>query len=291
MEMTNPGNGAEPCGTSNNLVEVLDWIGDEDNLLKAVTTIITSQRSVSREAADHISDELKQVFTDDLRSIYDSLRTNPALALAMLLVLLFTLSLLCLIVNTGIAASKIISNSTGPTGSSQPGFWIQNFREDELAVTGAIDILYEKERLAAEYVEKCYSGAEDDFECSQYPTKHLISHVVADSKCPFHDDVCASGPQSALAMSSGLVDSKVLGINTPPASGFQFERNMTCAPIVNDDRYQWHDEYWRFGYSKVWDGEFRAPMVPYPWSFLKTGRTDISSSFMLTESTPKYIAQ
>lgn len=51
-------------------------------------------------------------------------------------------------------------------------------------------------------------------------------------KCPFISEICANGSSSAMTHDTGLVDAKVVGINS--AAHLQFRRTTTCAPLRMD---------------------------------------------------------
>ena len=65
--------------------------------------------------------------------------------------------------------------------------------------------------------------------------KNLIYKIDENAACPFGGNTCHGGDNIALAMDTGFVDSKILGVNSE--SDFQWRRRMTCAPLISNTSY------------------------------------------------------
>lgn len=246
--------------------EVLASTGDEDNPFKAIHGVYSGLRNL-RKTEDKISDELKLIWQRDFPSVLGRLWRNSTFAVSVVLVSALVLGLACAILYAGIASAQIVSGSSGPCNACNAGIWELSDYDHHHAVRGDTHIAFKKEEIATRYAEKCYGKGDNDVDRGKFYAKEMLMKTDYNSPCPFDNDMCVGGPHSALKMSSGLVDSKILGINTRVASRFTFERAITCAPIFNDDRYQSYDESenaWLFKYMTDGARYYKAERVPGP---------------------------
>ena len=86
---------------------------------------------------------------------------------------------------------------------------------------------------ALAYVKKCYHtrlGAEG---CNDFYNQSITYTEKTNQTCPFLDQTCVLGKDSAIAFDTGFIDGKFLGINA--AKRYQFRRKSLCAPLWDGD--------------------------------------------------------
>lgn len=119
------------------------------------------------------------------------------------------------------------------SGSTHCGLW--GLKDD--ANPGAQDldtlILGEKERRAGQYARSCYSprfSASVD-QCMLFKQSHIPTlRLELGQPCPFvNETYCPGAGLDAVKITTGLVDAKRIGINTPHAP--KFNRTTVCVPI------------------------------------------------------------
>lgn len=85
------------------------------------------------------------------------------------------------------------------------------------------------------YVDRCYQATLGADGCNDFYNQSISHEESSISTCPFEGNVCALGQNPAFVMDTGLVDSKVLGINAPKRH--LFRRVATCAPLIHDGEH------------------------------------------------------
>lgn len=141
--------------------------------------------------------------------------------------------------------------------------------------------------LANEQAGLCYGDTNKRVECTIFPTRQiLVGSPWCYTYCPFSGDVCAEGVDGITLMTTGLVDSKLLGINTNHENRFAFERNMTCAPVMNDYRFQeYADDAWVFRYEVGNERYYHIPRTPGPAGFdYRNKPADLSKPYLVDMS-------
>ena len=97
-----------------------------------------------------------------------------------------------------------------------------------------VQYFIENEAAAAAHEAKCYDEAAPT-DCGSFVENTLPFNEFHDTKCPFRADVCSRGPESAFTLDTGLLDSSLLGINSPKK--YLFRRRTICAPLVMNTTY------------------------------------------------------
>ena len=87
------------------------------------------------------------------------------------------------------------------------------------------------------YKEACYDTAEANSQCEVFYSRQIPSSPTKNATCPFDGDVCLYGTQGAYKRSTGLLDSKILGINAPASIRFHFRKEIVCSPLRVDKGY------------------------------------------------------
>jgi hypothetical protein len=89
-----------------------------------------------------------------------------------------------------------------------------------------------------QYANTCYDAGENADGCSFF-YEQSIRYVAEDNEfCPFKDHstaLCFNMSTRAYTLNTGLVDAKVIGINSPLR--YTFQRSLTCSPLRMDDSY------------------------------------------------------
>jgi hypothetical protein len=88
------------------------------------------------------------------------------------------------------------------------------------------------EELIELYYRNCYESDPSLQDCNMFSEKNLHVQVTENEECPFNGDVCLLGNKSAIALDTGYLDSKHLGVNSPQR--LFFRRRNICAPLVID---------------------------------------------------------
>lgn len=192
----------------------------------------------NRPAGGFVNMPLGQNTLSKKREVVEIMGTAAMILIVLgLPVILITSSIL----SAGLATDTIaISNSescgtyVGPSNSS------------------ARSVEYEQraEAEARMYGSDCYGSSASTNNCNRFYSQN-ISYSVISADCPLKGDVCDTVRNGSLQLSTGLVSSAVLGINSK--SPLFFSRTMTCSPIDTSDNYvsvglssqgeeQW--EYW-----------------------------------------------
>jgi hypothetical protein len=134
----------------------------------------------------------------------------------------------------------VISDSVALSRSPHCGIILSPEPEDVDASGFAIwqkyyhDIALESQQ----YARTCYDAGDDADGCSFF-YEQSIRYVAEDNDvCPFKDHstaLCFNMSTSAYTLNTGLVDAKVIGINSPLR--YTFQRSLTCSPLRMDDHY------------------------------------------------------
>lgn len=154
----------------------------------------------------------------------------------------------------GIASARIANRQLGLSNSPSCGDWLHNPTHVEDGLLKGLAIHFEKEIAAGAHQATCYGPEAKSGTCKTFSTQEITYTRRHNASCPFEGRVCLEGDVAATKFDTGLIDSEVLGINIDTARRFRFERTMTCAPLLVDERYvsrgqegihwQW---YYRYG--------------------------------------------
>jgi hypothetical protein len=120
---------------------------------------------------------------------------------------------------------------------------------------------FDAETDSANWAHNCYNVQGTPDGCS-YFYNQSIAYKVENSSCPFAPELCIGGSTSAVRFSTGGVSSRILGINSPKASSYEFNRTTICSPLNRNPHYvqavdiqQTNVTYQYFyGWTDVWPG-------------------------------------
>lgn len=280
--------GAGPQSTT--LQQTLHAVGDEDNPLKALQGLYTGLRDV-RETEDSISKELRMVFTKDIRSVLKRFANHPSLTMSVILITILIVGLTASILYLGVSVVDIDADNMGDRIGRRPTFlddphpvwWFSNDPIEKA-------MLRDRAGLAIEQAETCYTDKliNHKSDCTLlFPYKQVpLDAQWYYTTCPFNGEVCEGADHPTL-MRTGLVDSQILGVNASPENRFAFERNMTCSPVSNDDRFQkYTGEAWVLEYEDDSQRHYYAPQYPGSSGFDYRNQQQQLHSFPLVAGSP-----
>ncbi len=96
-------------------------------------------------------------------------------------------------------------------------------------------VRFDAEYESAQLAEKCYDAGEGADGCGFF-SQRSIPYSTTDAPCPFRDQtMCIDGGSRIVRFSTGPVDARAVGINTPLT--MQFSRDTTCSPIVVNETF------------------------------------------------------
>lgn len=92
-----------------------------------------------------------------------------------------------------------------------------------------IPINYETESESSKWAHNCYGQIFDERACSMFLNRRVPYETKHNMSCPFEDEMCFYGANTAIGFYTGAVSATVLGINAPTT--FEFQRTTECAPL------------------------------------------------------------
>lgn len=96
---------------------------------------------------------------------------------------------------------------------------------------------YDREGRSAVYKDTCYGPGAKVENCNLFVNQSL-HYDKSDAGCPFDGHACHLGrSDTSIHFDTGLIDISELGFNAPAKQRLKFRRNMTCAPLLMDDRF------------------------------------------------------
>lgn len=247
------------------LREFTDW--DNDNP-ESVAQYTLKQLETIRDESEpfHGLRKLKDchwisiAFEDENRSLRErlsffltALNGDARISLAFGLVTIFLFSAFVGTTIGGIASARIADGELGLSNSPNCGNWLLKFTQFNESLLNGLNVHFEKEIAAGAYQETCYGPDTKSDTCKTFSDQEITYAKKYNVSCPFEGSVCLEGEVAAIKFDTGLIDSEVLGINIDTSKRFKFQRSMTCAPLVVDERYvsrgqegrhwQWHYRY------------------------------------------------
>ena len=95
---------------------------------------------------------------------------------------------------------------------------------------GLTRMAFDSEVESAALAEKCFDAPKEADGCN-YFVEQSIPFTRSSALCPFRDaTMCSGGDTDVVKFSTGPVDARTLGVNTPML--VELSREMTCAPVV-----------------------------------------------------------
>lgn len=107
---------------------------------------------------------------------------------------------------------------------------------------------------AFDYSQRCYRTRNGIGDCNSFYNQ-TIGYTETTTKSPFAKEIRLEAEDSALTFDTGVVDAKVIGINS--AHKYQFRRTAICIPLKAKNRLQElkvEDDKWTFGHG--WPGTY-----------------------------------
>ncbi|KAF2433882.1 hypothetical protein EJ08DRAFT_731054 [Tothia fuscella] len=285
------------------LIGILGDIKDESDRRKAVQLIWEGLRPVGLEADDTV-DNLRTALKKSMDGILFAplaIWNGSYQGFAMLIVLLLSTAIFVGVSSLSVIFAGISSDSVVLSNSVHAGLWVQN-RESPGALLGdSYKIAYEKQWQAWNYRTNCYDKeSEDDSDCNLFYSQRIEFESLHNAECPFDGNACALGPRGAFKVDTTLIDSNVLGINTPKGKRFWFQKTLTCAPLHADERYVQSEgqalfpRMWEYYYGAYLSSNRSDPVSnqtftnPGDWSVIGDWMPDYLLSFVYTDPAGKY---
>jgi hypothetical protein len=155
-------------------------------------------------------------------------RTTDKLCLSLFTTIVVTLAV-GLIVG-GYCLTNIRVDGAARLASEKCGLWLFEGENRSEAATRARMLDLEKEERAAQFAEDCYgrpSIAVSRCKVLRQPRLPGAAPIYT-NKCPFAPEICLRN--QSVTFDTGLIDAKVLGINSPRMP--KFRRSTTCTPLT-----------------------------------------------------------
>ena len=160
---------------------------------------------------------IRQRWPRHITTVWRNLLQRPFDVLLSLLVSVFFVVAIFVAESSGtILSANIVSDTTALVSSSKC----------------EIGSYFTSQQAAYEYGRNCYHAELGANGCNFFYNQSVAYTEKHWQKCPFISEICANGSKSAMTLDTGLVDAKVVGINS--AAHLQFRRTTTCAPLRID---------------------------------------------------------
>ena len=171
----------------------------------------------------------------------------------------------------GILSARIASDKIGISSSSHCGVW----QFDENAGPEASDVAdlsnYEKEYRASQYARTCYDKSQlSPSSCELFYNRSISFSTKTHQPCPFASShMCLDGLYSAVTFDTGMVDSSIIGVNSPDP--YKFRRTSNCAPLNMSDPYiqktSQVNETYRYNYGSKGNVNFTLQTSGHPFDW------------------------
>lgn len=214
------------------------------------------------------SQRLPRIFTHTYRSdlsrnfFEKSAELTWRLLIGMLMLGLYMIALLLGIMAAYPVVGDSVAVSNHPRCRLISTFDASHFNDTELSKWWKYHI--EAARESAQYATTCYNTTDGADGCSFFYDQSIKYSATDNFPCPFKngsDHLCLGGASSAFNLWTGLVDAKVIGINSPLK--YTFSRSLTCSPLrmdhdmIQKSMYKNHFLSYRYFYgNRNQTGEF-----------------------------------
>ena len=129
----------------------------------------------------------------------------------------------------GVMPSLIATDSIALSEHPNCGVYFPNATDDR----EMFSISREYESIT--WAQSCYGPAEGSDGCDLLLQDSIPKSVEESVRCPFGEHMCHGGSNSAVRFSTGPVDARTIGINTPHR--YEFQRSTTCSPLNMNESY------------------------------------------------------
>ncbi|KAH8646918.1 hypothetical protein BX600DRAFT_443886 [Xylariales sp. PMI_506] len=199
----------------------------------------------------------------------------------------------CVFAAASIFTSRVaLSSQSGATIAllepNNCGFFTYNISDLNAAVA-QINKMTNDTLQARNYVNTYYNNATISPTGSNFKSILLPYSVDTSAACPFPNATrCKVGPSSAMAMTSGFLDSyEDFGINSSPSDRVKFQYNMTCSPIHAPDLAQEVLDDNNQTWIEIYIGPLVGAGVPYTYQYDKaTANANIG---YILDTIPAYV--
>lgn len=106
---------------------------------------------------------------------------------------------------------------------------------------------FEIEEASGVWAKNCYGAADKTDGCNQFVYQQIPYNVTSTS-CPWSDGMCHADGDSAVRFTTGAVDARRIGVNTP--TKLEFNRTTVCSPLNMNETFI--EPYSRNGCSYTW---------------------------------------
>ena len=159
---------------------------------------------------------IRQIWPKHMTTVWRNLLQRPFDVLLSLLVSVFFVAIFVAESSGTILSANIVSDTTALVSS--PKCQIGEY--------------FPSGQAGYDYARNCYHAELGANGCNFFYNQSIAYTENHWQKCPFTSEICANGSNSAMTLDTGLVDAKVVGINS--AAHLQFRRTTTCAPLKID---------------------------------------------------------
>jgi len=214
--------------------------GDEENPIKAVKEICATHAENRIQLRENDDAGIRSEFLKDLGGFFDAtdkLRNDPKLAFAVLLAIAFFLTMLGVGVYASVVSADLVDGSIVAFGFHKAGDWEVDIESAGFMFGDGAVIAENRQSRIWAYKSACYGSNDGNSPeaCGVYYQRQLPFRASPNATCPFDGDACLFGTQSAYKVTTGLLDSNILGVNAPISKRFHFSRTISCAPLKTDD--------------------------------------------------------
>ena len=171
----------------------------------------------------------------------------------------------------GILSAGISTDSMALSESPHCGLWENTPSNNTSIYSSVLNSGYDRESRSAAYRDQCYGPDVRAEDCNLFYKQSINYTATSNTSCPFDGHACLEGGSASYTLDTGLLDSNVLGINARASNRYKFQRKMTCAPLVSDDRYIKYSTtadnrtQWEYFYG-IGDYTWRTPYLPTDWA-------------------------
>lgn len=160
---------------------------------------------------------------------------NPRRVLAFILIAIIYLSLFTGSIAVAIYCADLAGDSVVSSSTPNAGAWITDKQSAAFLLGDSMVIKDDKQSRVWAYKNECYGESKPYANCETFYTRRLPYVSVNNATCPFDGDVCLYGDTGAYKITTGLMDSNVLGINAEASKRFHFRKTMVCSPLKSDE--------------------------------------------------------
>lgn len=158
------------------------------------------------------------------------LRRTGGLFFAAILSLLFYASAQI----SGIVMALLQTTSNALSNHPDCGTYFPNATSDPQLLRMTDPVEFQIQEDSGAWAKKCYGATGTPDGCNQFVYKD-IPYTVHNTSCPWSGGMCYESGQDALHLTTGAVDARRIGVNTP--TKLEFNRTTTCSPLNMNETF------------------------------------------------------